>query len=60
MDNNIVFSPEFMNEYDGSVDQLTSLISSIEVMIKNDSLIDNASSMTFSSTTFDYILEITV
>lgn len=57
---NIEFSPEFMNEYDGSAEQLTSLISRIEAIIKNDSLIDNASSITFESNTFDHILEITL
>jgi hypothetical protein len=55
---NIAFSPEFINEFNGSYQELELIVTNIKKMINGNTLMDNSSSMTFDTDGFDKILDI--
>jgi hypothetical protein len=58
--NNITFSPEFINEFDGTHQELSLLIANIKSLMANDNMNNSATSMTFNTGGFDQIVEITI
>lgn len=61
MTQRIKFAPDFIKNYDGTPEQLLSLISTLEKMLHSDEDLDNlASSITYNSNSFDKVLSINI
>lgn len=56
--NNITFSPEFINEFDGTYQELISLINRIQSALSSNAINDSA--VIFDTGGFEQILEITI